>query len=144
MNLRSVSAVAAGLVLALAPVTSAFAADNAIRINSATADSQMFMNPIEVEVTYSCKPGTPSSMIHLSASSGDTEGIGRMAARCNGESITQAIDVAPVLNSETNTLGSFSKGSEVLVDAAIVMVEPSAEQMDSALIVHAEQRLTIQ
>ncbi|MEU9710861.1 hypothetical protein AB0E21_19965 [Streptomyces sp. NPDC047967] len=144
MNFRSVSAVAAGLVLALAPAASAFAAGNEIKINSATAGTEMFMNPIEVEVTYSCQPGTPSSMMHLSAASGDTEGIGRMAARCNGESITETIDVSPILNSQTNMLGSFSKGEEVVVDAAIVMIEPSAEQMDSARVVHTEQRLTIQ
>ncbi|MFE6718449.1 hypothetical protein ACFVDU_12765 [Streptomyces albidoflavus] len=122
MNYRSVSAVAAGLVLALAPATSAFAANNVLQINSATADTKAYMNPIEVEVTYSCESGL-SATIFVTAASDTTSGSGRQAAQCNGRSMTTTLDVVPSLGLD-NMVGSFSQGDEIKVHGAIV-VEPS-------------------
>ncbi|MEU8560592.1 hypothetical protein AB0C45_03790 [Streptomyces cyaneofuscatus] len=140
LNYRSVSAVAAGLVLALAPASSAFAAGDVIQINSATAGSRPFMNPIEVEVTYSCAPGL-SATIFVSAGSDTTTGSGSEAAQCNGRSMTTTLEVKPILGPD-NMVGSFSQGDKIEVDGAIVG-EVSAERPNGS-IARTEGTLTVQ
>ena len=137
----SVATVAAAFVLALAPATSASAAQATIEVNSAKAENHAFINPIEVEVTYSCESGTEAK-IALVAGGKDVDGVGNQWAQCSGKTRTTTVGVSPVLDPVSQTIGSFSQGDTITVSGALV-TEMSAENNDGQ-IAEVRKTLTVQ